>query len=282
MVKPAARRQVVGWAQAEYGISERRACAIVGSARSSHRYCSHRPGTEALVEQLKLLATKRPRFGYRRLHLLLRRQGVVVNHKRIYRLYRAEGLSVRMKRRRRLVAAPRLALPPPTRINERWSMDFVSDVTETGVRFRVLTIVDDFSRRCVALVPGRSFGQGRLARILRELGATTTLPTTIVTDNGSEFTSKATDQWAWASNVTMHFIRPGKPVENAYIESFNGKFRDECLNATWFADVDHARAEISAWRDDYNNVRPHSSLDGLTPAEYERASTTESRTQLLG
>jgi putative transposase len=149
-------------------------------------------------------------------------------------------------------------------------MDFVSDITVNGRRFRVFAIVDDFTRQCVALVVDTSFSGARLARILRELGEDVGLPQMIVCDNGPEFTSKALDQWAFASKVQLHFIRPGKPVENAYCESFNGKFRDECLNAQWFIDLNDAREKIDAWRNDYNNVRPHSSLDGRTPAEYER------------
>lgn len=191
-----------------------------------------------------------------------------MNHKRVYRLYRLEGLSVRTKRRRRMVAAPRAVLAPPTKPNQRWSMDFVSDVTEGGRRFRVLTIVDDFSRRCVALVTETSFTGLRVGRALDE-AIVQSPPETIVMDNGPEFTSKALDQWAYQRRVKLHFIRPGKPVENAYVESFNGRFRDECLNSNWFADVLEARSLIDSWRTDYNQLRPHSSLDGLSPEEYE-------------
>jgi putative transposase len=273
MVKPTARRQAVGFLQAEFKVSERRACRVVGCSRMSHRYESVRPVPAALLEKLRAHAAARPRWGYRRLHLLLRRDGELVNHKRVYRLYRAEGLSVRTKRRRRMAASPRTVLPPATRPNQRWSMDFVSDATEDGRRFRVFGIVDDFTRRCVALEVDTSFSGARLARLLSELGARVGLPEMLISDNGPEFISRAMDQWAFASKVQLHFIRPGKPVENAYAESFNGKFRDECLNSTWFAGLDHARAVIGAWRTDYNDVRPHSSLDGRTPSEYERAFT---------
>lgn len=273
MVKPTARRQAVGWLQAEFNVSERKACRALGASRTSHRYESIKPAPTELLEKLRAHATARPRWGYRRLHLLLRRGGDLVNHKRVYRLYRAEGLSVRTKRRRRMAASPRTVLPPATRPNERWSMDFVSDVTESGRRFRVFTVVDDFTRKCVALEVDTSFSGERLARILRALGAGESVFPMLVSDNGPEFTSKAMDQWAFAKKVPLHFIRPGKPTENAYAESFNGKFRDECLNAQWFGDLDHARQLIAAWRDDYNDVRPHSSLDGLTPSEYEREIT---------
>lgn len=270
MTKPTARRQAVGVVRTALGWSERRVCRALGFSRSSHRYQSRRVQPRGLVERMRELAQSRPRFGYRRLHLLLRREGMLVNHKRIYRLYRLEGLSVRTKRRRRLVAAPREALAAPTRPNQRWSMDFVSDCTEAGQRFRVLTVVDDFSRRCVTLVTAISFSGRRVGRALDE-AMLEALPETIVMDNGPEFTSNALDQWAHQRNVKLHFIRPGKPVENAYAESFNGRFRDECLNATWFANVLEARRTIDAWRDDYNEHRPHSSLDGLTPEEYEAA-----------
>ena len=270
MTKPAARREAVGMLRAVFGWSERRACRALGFSRSSHRYQSRRTQPGKLVERMRELAQARPRFGYRRLHLLLRREGVHVNHKRIYRLYRLEGLSVRAKRRKRLVSAPREALASPSRPNQRWSMDFVSDSTDAGQRFRVLTVVDDFSRRCVTLVTAISFS-GRRVSLALDAAILDAPPETIVMDNGPEFTSKALDQWAHERNVKLHFIRPGKPVENAYAESFNGRFRDECLNANWFANVLDARERIDAWRDDYNEHRPHSSLDGLTPEEYEEA-----------
>ena len=268
-MKPSARRQAVGSVQASFSWSERRACRALGFSRSSHRYAARREEPRVLLDQLRAHAAARPRFGYRRLHLLLRREGVVVNHKRIYRLYRLEGLSVRTKRRKRMVAAPRTVLPAPMRPNERWSMDFVSDVTESGRKFRVFAVVDDFSRRCVALVADTSFSGARISRILDEVASVHPLPEMVVTDNGPEFTSKALDQWAYQRKVKLHFIRPGKPVENAYVESFNGKFRDECLNSNWFASLLHAQALIEIWRADYNEVRPHSSLDGQSPQEYE-------------
>lgn len=268
MVKPAVCREAVGLVQAELKLSERQACRALGVSRASTRYRSIRPVPTELLEKLKAIASQRPRWGYRQLWRMLRREGLRVNHKRVYRLYRAEGLSVRTKRRKRMTAAPRLALSPATRPNERWSMDFVSDITEAGRRFRVFTLVDDFTRRCVALEVDSSLTGVRLARILRSLDA---LPTTLVCDNGTEFTSKAMDQWAFESKVKLHFTRPGKPTDNAFIESFNGKFRNECLNTQWFANLEHAREIIAAWHSDYNDVRPHSSLDGMTPSEYERA-----------
>jgi putative transposase len=270
MVRPAVCRQAVGLVQAELKLSQRQACRALGVSRASVRYQSVRPIPTLLIEKLKALASRWPRRGYRYLWTLLRREGQCINHKRVYRLYRAEGLAVRTKRRKRMAAAPRLVLPPAARPNERWSMDFVSDVTEGGRRFRVFTVVDDFSRRAVATVVDTSFSGARLARILRELGAGDMHRPMLVSDNGPEFTSKAMDQWAFANKVQLHFIRPGKPTENAFIESFNGRLRDECLNSNWFADLDHARRVIDAWRNEYNDDRPHSSLDGRTPSEYER------------
>lgn len=270
MVRPAVRRQAVGLIQAELKLSQRRSCHALGFARSSHAYQSRRAPPTELLEKLRSLASRRPRFGYRRLCILLRRDGEVVNHKRVYRLYRAEGLSVRTKRRRRMAASPRVALLPATRPNERWAMDFVSDHTRTGRRFRILTIVDAFSRRCVGMLVETSISAPRLCRFLDELVLEGT-PASIVVDNGPEFVSNALDHWAHQHGVTLSFIRPGKPSENGICESFNGRLRDECLNTAWFIDLDDARLIIEAWRRDYNEARPHGSLDGLAPLEYERA-----------
>jgi putative transposase len=279
MVKPAARRHAVGYMQQAFGLSERGACRALGVTRATHRYRSRRPPSTGLIAKLRKLAAERPRFGYRRLHILLRRQGVVVNHKRVYRLYREEGLAVRIKRRRRLAASPRTVPPPPTRPRQRWSMDFVSDRTSNGLRFRVLTLVDDFSRVSPGLLAERSIGGHRVVRFLDEVASTHGYPESIVIDNGPEFISNALDQWAHARGVRLHFIRPGRPVENAFIESFNGKFRDECLNANWFFGMEHAREVIDDWWDDYNRCRPHSSLGGMSPTEYEE---NFRRTQTLG
>ena len=239
MVKPAAYRQAVGFLQSEFEMSERRACRVFGRARSSCRYKARGVMVQGFLDDLRRHATARPRFGYRRLHVLLRRGGWQVNHKRVYRIYRAEGLAVRRKKRKRLAAGLRVVLPAPTRANERWSMDFV-----------------------------HSLGGQRVVRVLDRLAASRGLPQTIVTDNGPEFAGRALDGWAYRTKVRIHFIRPGKPVENAYAESFNGKFRDECLNEHWFVDMNDARTKIEDWRIDYNELRPHSSLANATPKEY--------------
>jgi putative transposase len=274
MVKPAAARQAVGFLQAEFAVSQRRACRAVGASRSSVLYRATREPDSHVIERLKALATMRPRFGYRRLHVLLGREGLAVNHKRVHRLYRELGLALRRKRRKRITGAPRVVMPAPTRPNQRWSMDFVSDATITGRKFRVFTIVDDFTRESLALIVDTSLSGARIARELESLIAIRGKPEVITCDNGPEFTSKALDAWAYRAGVKLHFIRPGKPVENAFIESFNGRFRDECLNVHWFADLRETRTKIEAWRHDYNHARPHGSLSNLTPVEFAANFTT--------
>lgn len=280
MVKPAVRRQVVGYLQQTYNLSERSACRALGVSRASHRYESTRPSPDPLVAKLRSLAGERPRFGYRRLGILLRRKGERVNHKRVYRLYRLEGLALRIKRRKKRAASVRITPPAPRRPGERWSMDFVFERTELGASFRVLTVIDDFSRRCPGLLVERGIGGAHVARFLDELAAKNGgYPHSIVMDNGPEFISNALDQWAHRNEVKLIFSRPGKPTDNAFIESFNGHFRDECLNANWFSNLDHAREVIEEWVRDYNDQRPHSSLDNRTPNEYER---TQLRTHAVG
>jgi len=261
-------RQAVGYLQSEFKMSERRACKVLDFCRSSAQYRSRREDPAELVAKLRELATLRPRWGYRRLHILLRREGVHVNHKRVLRLYRQEGLAVRRKHRKRLASALRTVLPPPIRPNERWSMDFVADALMDGTRLRAFNVVDDFTRECLAIEVDTSIPGLRAARVLEQIAATRPLPKYIVCDNGPEFTGSAFDAWAHRRGVRVHFIRPGKPVENAYAESFNGKLRDECLNENWFVTMSDARSRIEAWRLDYNQVRPHSGLDNLTPSEF--------------
>lgn len=249
-------------------MSQRRACRTLGFARSSLQYKPRREEPAELLGRLHELAAKRPRFGYRRLHILLRREGFQVNHKRVYRLYRADGLAVRRKRRKKLAAGLRRPICLPVRANQRWSMDFTHDALATGRRFRTLNIVDDFTRECPVIEVDTSLPGGRVVRILERLADTRGLPEIIVVDNGPEFTGKALDAWAYQRGVALHFIRPGKPIENAFVESFNGKFRDECLNENWFTDLGDAKTKIETWRIDYNRIRPHSMLGDLTPAEF--------------
>jgi len=268
MVKPAAYREAVGFLQSEFEMSERRACRVLGFRRSSHRYVHRRTLVPALLAELRAHAAARPRFGYRRIHVLLRRGGWRVNHKRVYRIYRAEGLAVRRRKRKRIAIGLRTVLPPPTRPNERWSMDFTLDTMASGRKFRTFNVVDDFTRECLAIEVDTSIGGARVVRVLDRIAASRGLPNLVVCDNGPEFTGKVLDAWAYEVGLKIHFIRPGKPVENCYVESFNGKFRDECLNDHWFIGLKDANDKIEDWRIDYNEVRPHSSLGDLTPKEY--------------
>jgi len=228
--------------------------------------------------KLRELAQKRTRFGYRRLAIFLRREGHVVNHKKVFRLYRAEGLTLPRERPKKPMGMRQAPLSVPTKVNERWSMDFVSDRFAGGRRFRVFTLVDDFSRECLATYADTSISGVRVVRLLEELAATRGLPESSVMDNGPEFTSRAMLTWAQHRGVTPHFIDPGKPTQNAFIESFNGSFRDECLNTSWFMSLEDARRTVEEWRLDYNEVRPHSSLGGRTPAEYAAAATVAEET----
>lgn len=270
MVKPAARRAAVAHVQSQLGLSERGACRALGVPRATLRYASQRKQDEELLARMRDLAAKRPRAGYRTLGRLLIREGLRVNHKRVYRLYRAEGLAVRVKRRRRLAASPRQPQPIVAKPGDCWAMDFVSESTSDGHRLRILTLIDVYSRRSPGFIVERSISGHRVVRFLEQLAATDGYPKVITVDNGPEFISNALDQWAHAHGVQLRFSRPGKPVDNAFIESFNGRLRDECLNTNWFYGLEHAREVIAAWLEDYNERRPHSSLDGLTPAEYER------------
>jgi putative transposase len=274
VVTPTAKRQAVGELQQAYAMSERRACRVIGFARSTCRHPRPVATDEGLRARLCALAAERPRFGYRRLHVLLRREGIVANHKRVWRVYRQEGLAVRRKRRKRVAQQRRVLFAPATRVNERWSMDFMGDSLADGRTFRTFNVVDDFSREAPVIAVDQSLPGERVVRELEAVVAVRGVPETIVMDNGPEFAGKALDAWAYRRGVKLHFIRPGKPVENAYIESFNGKFRDECLNEHWFVGLDHARQIIEAWRQDYNEVRPHSALDNETPAVFARAART--------
>jgi putative transposase len=202
------------------------------------------------------------------LHMVLRREGWVVNRKRVQRLYREEGLAVRRRGKRKRSQMPRIVREPLQGANRRWSMDFVSDTLSSGRRFRCLTVVDEFTRECLAIHGAHSIPAVRVIEVLEQLRVERGLPEVIVTDNGSEFTSRAFDAWAYARGVKTLYIQPGKPVQNCFIESFNGTLRDECLNLHWFLSLGDAKQTIEDWRGDYNRFRPHSSLGGLTPAEY--------------
>jgi putative transposase len=268
VVKAASRREAASYLQQTYQVSQRRAGQALGMSNSSLRYRSRRPAAEELRRRLRELAAERPRYGYQRLWVLLRREGWEVNHKRVYRLYVEEGLKLRKRRRRSRARVERVPLTVPTRADERYSMDFMRDTLADGRVFRTLNIVDDYTRECLAIEVDTSLPGARVVRVLERLSAAGRRPLHIVVDNGPEFVSKAVDQWAAKSGVSLRFIDPGKPMQNAFIESFNGKFRDECLSQHWFVSLDEARGVSEEWRVDYNERRPHQSLQHLTPAEF--------------
>jgi len=252
-------------------VSQRRACQLVGIHRSVARHQPCQGDEAALRGRLRELAAGFPRYGYKLLHELLKREGLVVNAKKTYRLYREEHLQVRRKRRKRLPARDRVPLPRLDGPNQRWSMDFMSDQLATGRRVRILNVVDDYSRECIGQLVDFSISGERVSRLLERLAVERARPTAIVVDNGPEFTSKALFVWSQRMGVRLRFIQPGKPCQNAFVESFNGKFRDACLNEQWFVDLAEARHHIEAWRLHYNTVRPHSSLGFLSPEQFRRA-----------
>jgi putative transposase len=268
VVTPAAKRKAVAHLMNQHGMSERRACKAIGFCRMTIRYETRRSDDLGLRERMKALAHERRRFGYRRLHVLLRREGHLVNHKKLFRLYREEKLTVRKRGGRKRAIGTRAPMLIPMAANDRWSLDFVSDQLTDGRRFRVLTVVDDCTRECLALVADTSLSGLRVARELDRIIDERGKPRMIVSDNGSEFTSNAILQWTNRGKVDWHYIAPGKPIQNAFIESFNGRLRDELLNETLFSSLPQARLALSSWRSDYNVHRPHSGLGWLTPAEF--------------
>lgn len=257
---------------AAYGVSERRACKLLGVDRSTYRYAPRPDRNAALRQALIALARQHPRFGYRRLGVLLERLGHHVNPKRLYRIYREERLMVRRLRRKRIVrpAAPLALL---CRANQEWSMDFVSDGLATGRALRVFTLVDSYTRECLALEVDSCLSSRRVTRVLEWVMAQRGAPGRIRCDNGPEFTSRHMLKWCTARRIELLHIAPGRPMQNGYAESFNGRFRDECLNAHCFATLQDARRKIEAWRQAYNHERPHSSLDYRTPHEFAAAAT---------
>jgi len=270
MVTPGARREAVVHACEVHGVSQRRACAVLAVDRSSVRYRSCRASDTGLRSAMKQIAADRRRFGYRRIHILLAREGWKVNHKKLRRLYREERLQVRCRGGRKRALGTRRPMVVPDRANQRWSLDFISDAFTDGRRFRVLAVVDDYTRECLTLVADTSLSGMRVVRELDALIARRGRPRTIVSDNGTEFTSQAVLLWCQHTGVGWHYIAPGKPMQNGFVESFNGRFRDEFLNETLFTTLTEARQKIEHWREDYNHQRPHSALGNLTPAEYAR------------
>lgn len=268
MVGPAAKREAVAHLRNVLQMSERRACTLVAADRTMVRYRSRRTSDVELRTRLRDLANQRRRFGYRRLFVLLREQGEPSGINRIYRLYREEGLTVRKRKARRRAIGTRTPILVEAKVNACWSLDFVHDQLAQGRRFRILNIVDDVTRECLAAIPDTAISGKRVTRELTMLIEARSKPQMIVSDNGTEFTSNAILGWAKDHAVDWHYIAPGRPMQNGYIESFNGRMRDELLNESLFLDLGQARQLIDAWVADYNTARPHSSLGYRTPAAY--------------
>ena len=253
-------------------MSERRVCGVIQLQRSTCQYQSIADEQAVLRIRLRDLAQARVSYGYRRLHILLQREGWKVNHKRVYRLYRLEGLGMRPKKpRRHVTACRRMERSAATEVNESWSMDFMSDALYNGRRIRLLTIVDNFNRESLAIEVGEHIGSDRVVEVLTLLSKNRDLPKRIQVDNGPEFISKRLDQWAYFNGVELDFIRPGKPTDNGIIEAFNGRLRQECLNENWFLSLDDARQKVEAWRQEYNKIRPHGALGNVSPLVYASA-----------
>ena len=270
-MSPQAKREAVKVLMTEHRFRVTRACGLASISRSLYRYVSRRGDASPLKQRIGDIAATKRRYGYRRVYVRLRREGWAVNRKRVYRLYREMGLAVRRRKRKRIGIVERRPLPKPSLANQSWSMDFVSDGLANGRRLRCLTIVDDCTRECLAIEVDTSITGTRVKAVMERLADSRGLPRSITGDHGPEFEGQVLDTWAYVANVQLAFIRPGKPNENAYIESFNGKFRDECLNEHWFVTMAHARRIIEAWRIEYNTDRTHSSLNNLTPEEFATA-----------
>ncbi len=262
------RRGDVRHVVAHSAMSERRACRLLGMDRSSYRYRPKPSGDDELCERLRTLAARHPRFGYRRLGALLRREGREVNHKRVARLYRREGLAVRRRKRKTLAHGARPATPRLERANQLWSLDFVSDTTAHGRALRLLTVIDAHTRECLAIETDTSLTGRRVTAALERILDERPLPLKIRTDNGPEFRSRWFQAWCAERGIRLDYIEPGRPMQNGVIESFNGRLRDECLNANWFRNLRHARLAVAAWRTEYNQRRPHSALGYQTPHEF--------------
>jgi len=267
-VTPDAKRKAVVHLCEAHGVSQRRACCAMQVDRATVRYKSRRPDDTDLREEIRTVAKERRRFGYRRIQVMLERKGIFMNHKKLRRIYAEEKLQVRRRGGRKRALGTRKPLVLPDGPNQRWSLDFVSDAFTDGRRFRILTVVDDYTRENLALVADTSLSGLRVTRELDRVIAERGQPGTIVSDNGTEFTSMAILKWVQETGIGWHYIAPGKPTQNAFIESFNGKLRDECLNETLFGSLADAKETLEAWQEDYNRHRPHSALRNLTPLEF--------------
>ena len=268
MVTPDAKRKAVAHLMNTHQVSQRRVCDVLQVDRSTVRYQSKKVDDVELRDAIKRVARDRRRFGYRRINVMLQREGIHMNHKKLRRIYVEEKLQVRRRGGRKRALGTRRPMEVPDSPNQRWSLDFVSDAFTDGRRFRILTVVDDFTKENVALVPDTSISGLRVTRELDQAITERGMPKTIVSDNGTEFTSMAILKWVQDNGIDWHYIQPGKPTQNAFIESFNGRLRDECLNETLFSSLNDAREELEKWREDYNHHRPHSSIGNLTPFEF--------------
>ncbi|MGR3659629.1 MAG: IS3 family transposase [Paracoccaceae bacterium] len=275
MVTPDVRRKAVVQLMEVYQVSQRRACDVLQVDRSSMRYRPRRGDDAELRNAIRRVSRERRRFGYRRIHVMVAREGVVVNHKKLRRIYREEKLQVRRRGGRKRALGTRKPMVLPDGPNQRWSLDFVSDALADGRRFRILTVVDDFSRENLVLVADTSLSGQRVARELDRIIAERGMPNTIVLDNGTEFTSMAILKWVQETGIDWHYIAPGKPQQNGFIESFNGKLRDECLNETLFGTLRDAQNTLEEWQEDYNWRRPHSALGNMTPMEFLQRMTMD-------
>ena len=274
---PGAKRKAVTHLMEAHQVSQRRACSVLNVDRSTVRYQSRGADDGELRDAIKRVSKERRRFGYRRIHVMVRREGFEVNHKKLRRIYREERLQVRRRGGRKRALGTRKPMLMPDGPNQRWSLDFVSDAFTDGRRFRILAVVDDHTRENLVLIADTSLSGLRVTRELDKIIADHGRPGTIVSDNGTEFTSMAILRWVQDTGVDWHYIAPGKPTQNAFIESFNGKLRDECLNETLFSSLPEARETLEAWQEDYNTNRPHSALGNLTPREFAEKTNMDKR-----
>lgn len=278
MARPALKREVVDYIVSHYGLDIRRACRLVRQSRSVQYYRSVKDPRHALRGRMREIAHTRVRYGYRRIHVLLKREGWQLGKNQMYRLYTEEQLQLRSKLpKRRKMVVTRQAKIKPIHPNEAWSMDFVADQLANGMKFRALTIVDVFSKESLAIEVGQRLRSEHVVAVLNRIAAQRGAPQYLFVDNGSEFSGQLVDLWAYHHHARIDFSRPGKPTDNCHIETFNGSFRDECLNLHWFETLDEAKAIIEAWRRDYNESRPHSTLNDLSPTEFVRRARLSSQ-----
>jgi putative transposase len=282
VVTPQARRACSTYLINHYKVSERRACQLVGVNRSVARYRSVKPSEEPLVKQIKEIAFEKRRYGYRRIHAVLKKIGIVANHKKVYRIYKECGLKVKKRGSRKRALGVRGASYKATKPNQKWALDFVHDALADGRKIRLLTVIDEYTRESLEIVVDTSINSKKVIKALEKLIRQKGKPEVIVSDNGTEFTSNVVQKWREETGIVWQFIEPGKPFQNGSIESFNGKLRDECLNEHWFINMKEAQLRVEKWRVDYNTTRPHSALNGRTPEEFYNEFYGEEKIYLTG